>query len=422
MVLSNNRSLKIILVNHRYFISGGPERYMFNIKEGLESQGHMVVPFTIKHCLNKASEFESFFLDKIGSGKEVYYDEHKSLRIKDIFQLFGGLFYSFKAKRKFSVLIKEIKPDIIYIIYLGNKISFSIIDAAKKHKVPVVYRISDFGLICAANVFYLYKSHMICEKCLNNNKFHLVLNKCYHNSTSLSLLKYLSYLLFALLKIEKKIDAFVIPATFTIKKHVLYGIQESKIFHIPTFFNFTKEMLPVKYNDFARYIGRIDPDKGIAALIDAFLGTDYELKIIGFSMSGYEMSIKESIAGKNHKISFLGRMEFPEMEKYLRECCFTILPSACYDNFPNAILESYAFKKPVIATDIGSFREIVANEETGLLFRYNDHMDLRNKVERLFSDRKKTTLMGENGFKMLKDNFSKEKHLEKLISLFKSLA
>ena len=95
MVLSNNRSLKIILVNHRYFISGGPERYMFNIKEGLESQGHMVVPFTIKHCLNKASEFESFFLDKIGSGKEVYYDEHKSLRIKDIFQLFGGLFILF---------------------------------------------------------------------------------------------------------------------------------------------------------------------------------------------------------------------------------------------------------------------------------------------------------------------------------------
>jgi len=394
---------------------------MFNIKEGLESQGHMVVPFTIKHNLNKSSEYESYFLDKIGSGKEVYYKEHKSLKIKGIVQLFGSLFYSFKARKKLSFLINKIKPDIIYIIYLGNKISYSIIDAAKKHKVPVVYRISDFGLICAANVFYLYKNQMICEKCLNYNKFHLVLNKCYHNSVSLSVLKYFSYLLYSLLQVEKKIDAFVIPATFTIGKHIQYGIPESKIFHIPTFFNFNHEIISVKYNDFALYIGRIDPDKGIATLIDAFLDTDYELKIIGFSMSGFEMSIKESIADKNHRISFLGKMEFTEMEKYLQECCFTILPSSCYDNFPNAILESYAFKKPVIATNIGSFREIVDDERTGLLFRYNDPIDLRNKAARLFSDREGTILMGKNGFKKLNDEFSKEKHLEKLISLFKSL-
>lgn len=418
---SANGSLKIILVNHRYFISGGPERYMFNIKEGLESQGHKVVPFTIKHNLNKSSEYESYFLDRIGSGKEVYYEEHKSLKICDIVQLLGGLFYSFKAKRKFSFLLKRIKPDIIYILYLGNKISYSIIDAAKRHRVPVVYRISDFGLICAANVFYLYKSQVICEKCLNKNKFHLVLNKCYHNKGLLSVLKYLSYVLYSLLQIDKKIDAFVIPATFTIGKHLQYGIPQSKILHIPTFFNFNNEVLPVKYNDFALYIGRIDPDKGIHTLIDAFLDTDYELKIIGFSMSGFEQSIKDSIFDKKHRISFLGKMDFSDMEKYLRECCFTILPSACYDNFPNAILESYAFKKPVIATNIGSFREIVDDGGTGLLFKYNDPIDLRNKAARLFSKREETRTMGENGLKKLKDEFSKEKHLEKLISLFKSL-
>ena len=28
--------MKILLVNYRYFISGGPEKYMFNIKKILE--------------------------------------------------------------------------------------------------------------------------------------------------------------------------------------------------------------------------------------------------------------------------------------------------------------------------------------------------------------------------------------------------
>lgn len=35
--------MKIILVNYRYFISGGPERYYFNIKEILEKHGHEVI-------------------------------------------------------------------------------------------------------------------------------------------------------------------------------------------------------------------------------------------------------------------------------------------------------------------------------------------------------------------------------------------
>ena len=31
--------MRILLVNYRYFISGGPEKYMFNIKKVLEEKG-----------------------------------------------------------------------------------------------------------------------------------------------------------------------------------------------------------------------------------------------------------------------------------------------------------------------------------------------------------------------------------------------
>ena len=41
--------MRILLVNYRYFISGGPEKYMFNIKKMLEDNGHEVIPFSIKH-------------------------------------------------------------------------------------------------------------------------------------------------------------------------------------------------------------------------------------------------------------------------------------------------------------------------------------------------------------------------------------
>ena len=413
--------MKIIIVNLRYFISGGPERYMFNIKAELESHGHQVIPFSIKHNLNEPSAYNSYFLDPIGKGDEVYFREYKKNNLKDVIHLFGRLFYSFEAKRKFSALVKNVKPDLVYVLYYENKISPSIIDAAKKSNLPVVIRISDFGMMCATNHFYLTKKQEVCEKCIKKDRHHLVLNKCYHDSYFYSILKYFSYLLHDMLRIYDKVDAFIIPSKFTISKYMEYGIPKSKIFHIPTFFNFKNDIGRIYYGDFALYIGRIDPEKGIKTLVDSFIDTDHHLKIIGFSSSDYENNIIRYLEGKKHNISFLGKMNFSEIAEYLQKCCFTILPSECYDNFPNAILESFAYKKAVIATNIGSLKELVENEKTGLLFNHKDSLDLRNKVEDLFTNRDKTQQLGENGFQKLTNEFSKEKHYQTLITLFNTL-
>ena len=44
--------MKILVANYRYFISGGPERYMFNLIEQLSVQGHEVIPFSIHYSKN----------------------------------------------------------------------------------------------------------------------------------------------------------------------------------------------------------------------------------------------------------------------------------------------------------------------------------------------------------------------------------
>jgi len=413
--------MKIILVNIRYFLSGGPERYMFNIKEVLESHGHTVIPFSIKHSSNEQSEYNSYFLEQIGKGEETYFSEYKKNNIKDLVKLIGRLFYSFEAKKKLSLLIKATNPDIIYVLNFENKISPSILDASKKMKVPVVLRISDFALICAANIFFLKGKQEICEKCLTKGKHNLLINKCFHDSFLYSLMKYSSYLLHDLIKIDSKISAFVIPSNFTKTKFIESGISANKVFHIPTFFNNNTTKYTIEYEDFALYIGRIDPDKGIKTLVDAFVDTNYKLKIIGFSSSNYEEFLNSYLEGKTHSISFLGKMSFAEIEPYLQKCCFTIVPSEVYDNFPNTILESFAFKKAVIATNIGSLKELVEDNKTGLLFKYRGSNDLRRKAIELFSDKNKAKVLGENGFVKLNTEFSKDKHYESLMSLFNTL-
>ena len=73
--------MRILLVNYRYFISGGPEKYMFNIKKILEENGHEVIPFSIHSNKNVETEYSKYFVEPIGSRDATYFDEiaNKSL-------------------------------------------------------------------------------------------------------------------------------------------------------------------------------------------------------------------------------------------------------------------------------------------------------------------------------------------------------
>ena len=74
--------MRILLVNYRYFISGGPEKYMFNIKKMLEDNGHEVIPFSIHSNKNVETEYSKYFVEPIGSRDATYFEECKKTKHK----------------------------------------------------------------------------------------------------------------------------------------------------------------------------------------------------------------------------------------------------------------------------------------------------------------------------------------------------
>ena len=412
--------MKIIIVNYRYFISGGPERYLFNIKDLLEKNGHTVIPFSIKSSHNQPTEYDDFFMSPIGAGKEVYFRDYNKFDIKSMIKSFSRMLYSFEAKRKLDALIKNVKPDLVYVLHYQNKMSASIFSAVIKNKIPVIHRVSDFGQICANGIFYRAAKKDICERCLTGSKMNAVVHKCVHDSYILSAIKASSLQLQKMLGITKKIDAFVVPSKFTISKLQQFGIPGTKLFHIPTFFNFKtiKDRQDISYEPFALFIGRIEEEKGLMTMIRAFENTGYSLKIIGGSSSGYDRKLKEYLENKKHNIEFLGQKNFEEIGEYLSTCAFTVMPAEIYDNFPNTVLESYAFKKCVLATNVGSLKEIVTDNETGVLFDLKDVVSLKQKLDDLFGNKQKCIELGLNAFNKLNRDYSAEKHYQKLIQLF----
>lgn len=413
--------MKIVLVNYRYFVSGGPERYMFNIMDLLKKNGHEVIPFSVKHNKNVHSEYEEYFLDPVGSGNEIYGHEYKK-DLNTILKVTSRMIYSFEAKRKMTKLLKEVKPDLVYVLQFQNKISCSVIDAAYDLKIPVIQRISDFAHICIDNIFYDYNKQVICESCLHGSKVNAITKKCASNSYFNSALKVIALKVQDYRNIRNKITSFIIPAKFTVSKFVEFGVSADKIFHIPTFFNAKKtDDQKIEYQDYFLYVGRVDPDKGLFTLVKAFENTRHKLVIVGSSTEGYDDFLKDYLKDKKHNITFTGKLDFPDIVQYLQTCLCTMCPSEWYDNLPNAVLESYAFKKAVIASDLGSLKDLIVANKSGIHFTPGDITALRKSVDYMADNKDKAIEMGTNAFNMLGTEYSSQLHYNRLIEEFEKV-
>ena len=82
---------------------------------------------------------------------------------------------------------------------------------------------------------------------------------------------------------------------------------------------------------------------------------------------------------------------------------------------------AYAYKKPVIVTDVGSIPETVEDGKTGLIIKPKDVEALANAIVRLLKDDKLRKKMGENGYYKMKADLSWDKIAERTIEVYNNV-
>ena len=408
--------MKILLVNYRYFISGGPEKYMFNIKKMLEDNGHEVVPFSIHSNKNVKTGYSKYFVEPIGSRDATYFEECKKTP-RVIMQMLERSIYSTEVERAVKKEIREERPDLVYIIHFVNKLSPSVICGAKKIGVPVVLRLSDYFLLCPRFDF-IYRRKP-CEECLTKGYRTCIKRRCVKNSLFASSVRVLSMKIHKLMKIYEKVDAFVTPSEFLRKKLVDNGFDEKKINCIPTFTFSKTDTAWAETGNYGLYFGRITEEKGVSTVVKAYEKLpDRYVKIMGDDSTEEAVRLKNYVREKNIKnIEFVGFKSGGELEEIIKKARFTLIPSIWYDNLPNTALESFQYSKPVIASDIGSLPELVEDGINGLLFEAGNVKDLVKKIILLDSD-SMVKEMGKKSRKCIEEKFSPVTHYNTLIHLF----
>ena len=411
--------MRILLVNYRYFISGGPEKYMFNIKKMLEDNGHEVIPFSIHSDRNVETEYSKYFVEPIGSRNAVYFDEVKKTP-KSIWQMLTRSVYSVEVEKAIQREIKDVKPDLVYIIHFVNKLSPSVITGAKKLGVPIVLRLSDYFLLCPRFDFMYNKK--ICEDCLTCGYRSCIKKRCVKGSLFASVVRVFSMKVHKMLNIYKNVDAFITPSEFLKKKLVANGYDESKITCIPTFTASKSAVGEPKVGTYGLYFGRVTEEKGVETVIKAYeIMPDRQVKIMGDDTTEEAIRLKKYVEEYHLKnVEFLGFKSGEELEKVIKEARFTLIPSIWYDNLPNTALESFQYSKPVIASNIGSLPELVVNGYNGYLFEAGNEKQLAEKIK-LLDDLAVVQDMGANSRKRLESRFAPKTHYDALMGVFEKV-
>ena len=411
--------MRILIVNYRYFISGGPEKYMFNIKKLLEDNGHEVIPFSIHSNKNVETEYSSYFVEPIGNRDMVYYEDYKKTP-RVILQMITRSIYSKEVERAIQKEIEDVKPDLVYIIHFINKLSPSVINGAKKMGVPVVLRLSDYFLLCPR--FDFIRNKKVCEECLKYGYKRCIQYKCVKDSLFASLIRVFSMKIHEKMKIYDNVDAFITPSLFLKNKLIANGFSEEKINHIPTFTqNTVSDVMPV-VGSYGLYFGRIAEEKGVDTVVKAYEQMpDKLLYIMGDDATEEAIRLKKYIATRRiNNIHFLGFKQGKELEDIIRNARFTLIPSIWYDNFPNTALESFKHYKPVIASNIGSLPELVIHGENGFLFEPENVIELMDRI-RCLEDDELVVEMGRKSRNILENRFAPKNHYDSLFSLFEEV-
>lgn len=173
------------------------------------------------------------------------------------------------------------------------------------------------------------------------------------------------------------------------------------------------------------YLNHITKDKGIFDIIDLFIQNKENLKgsfKLNIAGSGSALEkVKALIAqnGLENLIEYKGWVSGKEKEELTASCNLFILTSY-YEGLPMSILEAMAYKKPVIATNVGGIGSVVKPGKNGWLLVPGDIDALKKIFAEIKGNPAVLENYGDNSFEMVQD-YSVIALVEKLNGIYERL-
>jgi glycosyltransferase involved in cell wall biosynthesis len=151
-------------------------------------------------------------------------------------------------------------------------------------------------------------------------------------------------------------------------------------------------------------LGRITPQKGYDLLVEALPSLpEATVVIVGDGPSRGELEARARELGVEERLEIVGWVDNPR--DYLERFDLFVLPSR-WEGMPLSILEAMHAGLAVVATDVGSVRELVEHGTTGLLVAPGDRQGLVEALRLLLCEPRRCAELGERARALARDRYT----------------
>jgi glycosyltransferase involved in cell wall biosynthesis len=404
--------MRILYCNKYNYPFSGTEAYMFSAMELMRSKGHTAALFSMADARGESTPYDHHFMPHTEFKAQEGWI-HKA-------RLAAQAIYSLEARRRIRAMIAEFRPDVAHVRNIYHHLSPSILWELKAQGIPVVYHLNDFKVLCPS--YNLVSRGETCEACKGGRYWHMWKEKCYPGLGERMTLVAEAYFHRSLGTYRRCIACFLAPSQFVRDKFVGHGWDAAKFEVLPHF----QPVWKVKERDTGNapilYFGRLSKEKGVGDLLHAMQRVpDLQLVIAGDGPERSELERLSSALGLTN-VKFIGHIGGEMLNTVIALSLFTVLPSHAYETLGKTILESYAHGRAVVASDLGSRRELVQEGKTGLLYRTGDVSQLSSALKFLSSQPGLADEMGSNGRRLVQEHYTPEAHYKSLVELYERLA
>jgi glycosyltransferase involved in cell wall biosynthesis len=402
------RAMKIVIAAHHFppRYTGGAEWRAFRTATALQARGHEVRVACVEH-VDEGPNDGVAWQDDVYQGIAVRRLSFNRAAVPD-----PTLWEYDNAwiGHHLQDFLEEQHPDIFHLIS-GYLISGRALRVARQMDIPTVVTLTDFWFLCRrismlrsdGQISTLPIRAAICAQCLGEEqrRYRLLgriapgLMNIFWRSRTKQIRNIEARTIF-LHQTLNQVDAIISPSQFLRSMFIEAGINAKRIIFsrqgrdFPGVISQLTEKEPsaglrVGYN------GQIAELKGVHTLIEAarrVLTPQLTVKIYGDTerFPAYTAKLRRLI-GHDARIKLAGVYRGQDdLGWVFRDLDVIVAPSVWYENSPNAILEAFVYRTPVVVSDLGGMAELVRDGENGLKFKPGDANDLARQLRRLLDE------------------------------------
>lgn len=161
------------------------------------------------------------------------------------------------------------------------------------------------------------------------------------------------------------------------------------------------------------FVGRLEKLKGVHTLVPIFRKNP-EMRLLIAGTGSQANELRELVVGSPN-IDFLGHLTEQQLQGLYRRAVAVIMPSLCYEAFPQVLLESFRQQTPVIGRKLGAMPEIIEASGGGMVYGKDD--ELSAAMNQLMADSNLRRELGMKGYEAYRQKWTADAYLERYFEL-----